>query len=137
MKLYLIIILILSLFMLLFPLAMSADKGSKTELTTANNQLTTAAMTTAEPEESEPSETIKVLRTQSGRVIDVELYDYVVGCVAGEMPAYYEKEALKAQAVACYTYARWITANADGGINEYDVSDSADKHQRYLDEQEL
>ena len=134
MKLYLIVILILSLFMLLFPLAMSADKSSKTELTAAQYSEALSEPTSQE-EESEKSETIKVLRTQSGRVIDVALYDYVVGCVAGEMPAYYEKEALKAQAVACYTYAKWITANADSGI-DYHVSDSSAKHQKYMDEPE-
>ena len=136
MKLYAIMITILSLFLLLFPLAMSADKSRKTELTTAASSQAQPT-TSSETDESEDAETVKVLRTQSGKVIDVALYDYVIGCVAGEMPAYYEKEALKAQAVACYTYARWITANSDGGIRDYDVSDSPDKHQRYLDEQEL
>ena len=98
MKLYLIVILILSLFMLLFPLAMSADKSSKTELTAAQYSEALSEPTSQE-EESEKSETIKVFRTQSGRVIDVALYDYVVGCVAGEMPDYYEKEAGLAQTI--------------------------------------
>lgn len=54
------------------------------------------------------------------------------------MPAYYEKEALKAQAVVCYTYAKWIMHNADSGkLASADVSDSASKHQKYMDEDEL
>ncbi|MGN1195286.1 MAG: stage II sporulation protein D [Acutalibacteraceae bacterium] len=141
MKIYLILILILSLFMLLFPLAMSAENSGQTE------ELTSVSLTAQESSaestsgtksnEENDSGTIKVLRTASGRVVDVELYDYVVGCVASEMPAYYEKEALKAQAVVCYTYAKWITQNSDSGIESADVTDSASKHQKYMDEDEL
>jgi len=39
------------------------------------------------------------------------LEEYVVGVVAAEMPAHFEMEALKAQAVAARTYA----LNKDGG----------------------
>lgn len=144
MKIYLTVILILTLFMLLFPLAMSAERIGQTEQSTVSSFVQTEAasqtkdVTSAKPEEGTDTETIKVLRTASGRVTDVELYDYVIGCVASEMPAYYEKEALKAQAVLCYTYAKWIMQNSDSGKPDgADVSDSPDKHQKYMDEQQL
>ena len=38
-----------------------------------------------------------------GTVMDKELEQYLVGVVLAEMPAYFEKEALKAQAVAART----------------------------------
>ncbi len=41
----------------------------------------------------------------TGRVFEVSARDYVRGAVAAEMPASFEPEALKAQAVAAYTYA--------------------------------
>ena len=141
MKIYLIIILVLSLFMLLFPLAMSAERSGQIEqLTSASvisGQTTAESLSETQSAGKSDSETIKVLRTASGKVIDVALYDYIVGCVASEMPAYYEKEALKAQAVVCCSYAKWIMQNADSGIESADVSDSASKHQKYMDDREL
>ena len=41
----------------------------------------------------------------SGTVDVLSLEDYVVGVVAAEMPALFEEEALKAQAVVSRTYA--------------------------------
>lgn len=38
-------------------------------------------------------------------LIDVDIEEYVIGVVAGEMPASFEKDALKAQAIASRTYA--------------------------------
>lgn len=42
-----------------------------------------------------------------GEVYDVATEEYLVGVVAAEMPAYFEPEALKAQAVAARTYAMY------------------------------
>lgn len=50
-------------------------------------------------------ETLKVLDITTGRVEEISAFDYVVGAVCAEMPATFEPEALKAQAVAAYTYA--------------------------------
>ena len=43
-------------------------------------------------------------------VYDVEMQEYLKGVVAAEMPAYFEPEALKAQAVAARTYAMYCAA---------------------------
>lgn len=47
---------------------------------------------------------ISVLDSKRGKVSDVNLEEYLIGVLAGEMPAEYELEALKAQAVAARTY---------------------------------
>ena len=47
---------------------------------------------------------IAVLQKDGG-ILDMELEEYVCGVVLGEMPASFETEALKAQAVAARTYA--------------------------------
>ncbi|MBE3549994.1 MAG: Stage II sporulation protein D (SpoIID) [Brockia lithotrophica] len=52
-----------------------------------------------------PDLVVSVFRTQSKRVEEVALETYVAGVVAGEMPASFSPEALKAQAVAARTYA--------------------------------
>jgi len=46
---------------------------------------------------------VQVTKTD-GSVESIELEEYVIGVVAGEMPASFEKEALKAQAVATRTF---------------------------------
>ncbi|MBL4935784.1 stage II sporulation protein D [Clostridium sp. YIM B02515] len=48
---------------------------------------------------------IKVFLTEQDKVVDMSLEDYVRGVVSGEMPAEFDIEALKAQAVAARTYA--------------------------------
>jgi stage II sporulation protein D len=50
------------------------------------------------------SQYITLYRQEAGRTISLNLEDYVAGVVAGEMPATFEMEALKAQAVAARTY---------------------------------
>lgn len=45
------------------------------------------------------------LKDQNNSINELELEDYVIGVVAGEMPASFEPEALKAQAIASRTYA--------------------------------
>lgn len=47
----------------------------------------------------------KVLDCKTDTVFEISARDYVIGAVCAEMPAWFEKEALKAQAVAIYTYA--------------------------------
>jgi len=142
MKLYLILIAILSAFMILFPLATVNLSQNTNETTSAYTQTETTQNITQTEETVQTKDsdisTIKVLRASSGKVIDLEIYDYLIGAVAGEMPASYEKEAIKAQAVACYTYAKWIKLNSDRSeLSGADISDSSSKHQGYLDESAL
>ncbi len=49
--------------------------------------------------------TINVYFPDQDKIIKMNLEDYIVGVVAAEMPASFEEEALKAQAVAARTYA--------------------------------
>ena len=73
---------------------------------------------------------IRVKRLSSGEIEYLPFEEYIVGVLAGEMPIYFEKEALKAQAVAARSYAlKKIEYNKD---NEYDVVDSV-LNQVYLD----
>ena len=68
-------------------------------------------LTVTEPSEetgSYPSRQI-LFRDTDGSAGAVELEEYLVGAVLGEMPASFGQEALKAQAVAARTYA-WKAA---------------------------
>ena len=50
-------------------------------------------------------ETVRLL--VSGEVLTLPMQEYLVGVLAGEMPASFAEEALKAQAVAARTYAMY------------------------------
>ncbi len=78
--------------------------------------------------------TIRVKRLKTDTIETIPLESYIVGVLAGEMPIYFEKEALKAQAVASRSYAiKRIEYNKD---KDYDVVDSI-MNQVYLDEDYL
>ena len=60
------------------------------------------------PTDDDEDEYVKIdvrLLEADGSVSTIDLEEYLVGVVAGEMPASFETEALKAQAVAARTYA--------------------------------
>lgn len=57
---------------------------------------------------------IKVYKHQSGKVEEMELEEYITGVVAAEMPASFEPEALRAQAVAARTFAARRMSIFDG-----------------------
>lgn len=77
---------------------------------------------------------IRVKRVSKDRLDNVKLEDYVVGAVAGEMPVSFADEALKAQAVACRSYA--LKKMEDNKNNSYDVVDTT-SNQVYLDLDDL
>ena len=77
---------------------------------------------------------VRVKRVSLDRIDNVRLEEYVVGAVSGEMPASFEIEALKAQAVASRSYV--LKKINDNKNNSYDVVDTT-SNQVYLDDDEL
>ena len=49
----------------------------------------------------------QILDANTGKVLRLTPQEYLIGVTAAEMPASYEPEALKAQAVAAHSYGRW------------------------------
>lgn len=73
-----------------------------------------------------------------GEIVEMNLEEYLVGVVAGEMPASYEPEALKAQAVAARTYTLHLKHN--GGCSAHagaDVCTSSGHCQAYRTEEQM
>ena len=66
--------------------------------------------------------TIRVKRLEKNTIEVINLEEYIVGVLAGEMPIYFEKEAFKAQAVASRSYA--LKRMEYNEKQEYDVVDS-------------
>lgn len=81
---------------------------------------------------------IKVLDAQSGDIMDLEFEEYIKGVLAAEMPALFEIEALKAQAVAARTYAiKKINQKGSEDLKGADISTDPSKGQAYLSKEEL
>lgn len=73
--------------------------------------------------------TIKVYVHEINQIVAMNLEDYVKGVVAAEMPAEFELEALKAQAVAARTYAvKHIALFGGTGSSEYPGADVTTDH---------
>lgn len=91
-----------------------------------------------EKEEKSKQEAFKVLDITTGKVEEISVYDYVVGAVCAEMPATFEPEALKAQAVAAHTYAQRQKEKAmtapDKELNGAYFSNDSSKYQAYFTE---
>ncbi len=80
------------------------------------------------------NELIRVLRSETKKIEEIPLEDYIIGVLAGEMPISFNEEALKAQAVASRSYAKKkMKYNKN---KEYDVVDNT-SNQVYLDNDQL
>lgn len=77
---------------------------------------------------------IRVKDVSKDKIIKVPFEEYIKGVLAGEMPASFEIEALKAQAVAARSYAL-VQANKNKD-NDYDVVNTTD-NQVYLTDSDL
>jgi stage II sporulation protein D len=60
---------------------------------------------------TETTENIRVDDHRADKLVTMSLEEYIVGVVSAEMPAYYDFEALKAQAVASRTYTLYSMAH--------------------------
>lgn len=77
---------------------------------------------------------VRVYREETGVIDRVPIEEYIVGVLSGEMPASFEIEALKAQAIASRTYVMYqMQKNIK---KDYDVIDTV-SNQVYLDSEEL
>ena len=68
------------------------------------------------------NEQVRVYRNDSKKIENIPLEEYVMGVVAGEMPASFELEALKAQAVASRSYVMYQMVKNKN--KDYDVIDT-------------
>ena len=67
---------------------------------------------------------VKLLHTKTGEIEEIGLDDYLLGVVSSEMPASFENEALKAQAVVARTYTMYKIVNGSKHENA-DICDDS------------
>lgn len=105
MKRYLVLVLIVFTLLLLVPLpALGGRDGDKPGPGTSKPPSAPGSAASDASSAPEEASTFKILNTATGEVVEMEEREFVIGTVASEMPASYHTEALKAQAVASYTY---------------------------------
>ena len=102
--------------------------ANKKQVTSATSEISTST-------EADNEEKISVLNLSSGETFETDINEYIIGVVAGEMPASFSPEALKAQAVAAYTYVKY-TKETDNSNETFTITDSSSLHQSYIDTDE-
>ena len=135
MKHFLILILVCAVIMLVLPV--TALKGtvqkSIKNADSVNSEATERIVTTEVQQQN--NDTITVFLSSQNQNVEMDMFEYVCGSVAAEMPLAYHEEALKAQAVTCYTNALRLKINAEK-TNNADISDNTAIHQGYINEAE-
>ncbi len=127
MKKFSIIVILAVISMTFLPFAAIKHPTSSTDETSQTTQNTT---TTQQPQ---VGDTISVFRTIENKTESITLFEYVCGSVAAEMPLAYDEEAIKAQAVACYTNALRLKTTENASADSH-ISDDSTVHQGYIDE---
>lgn len=70
-------------------------------------------------------ETVSLLHAKTGAIEQIKLDEYLLGVVSAEMPADFEIEALKAQAVVARTYTIYKIIHSKGKHGEADICDDS------------
>ena len=140
MKNYLISIVFIFISLIITPVALLSDS-----IATQNNTIISAEQTTTDKSDSTKNtdsdtteeSVITVFLSDTKKNLTVSEFEYVCGSVAAEMPLMYHEEALKAQAIACYTNSlRLKNSKNKSGLNGADISDNPTTHQGYLTREE-
>jgi stage II sporulation protein D len=118
--------------------AVAVISASSTKKPTEDSEKETDADKNNDEEKEVSEEIYKVLDITTGKVEEISATDYIVGAVCAEMPATFEPEALKAQAVAAHTYAMRQKEKAetspDKELNGAYFSNDSSKYQAYFTE---
>ena len=115
----------------------AAEYSAATPVTTLSAE-ESAAAPESEPDKAALCETYRMLDITSGKVEEISVRDYVIGAVCAEMPATFEPDALKAQAVAAHTYAErqhlLESASPTAALCGADFSNDSSQYQAYFTE---
>ena len=136
MKNYIISIIFIFISLIITPvLIFRGDTANSKTFEKANN--TTTIGTTLDSSPNTEANDITVFLSKQNKNITMSEFEYVCGSVAAEMPLAYHEEALKAQAVACYTNCLRLKENSNKEkINGADISNDITVHQGYITEVE-
>lgn len=78
--------------------------------------------------------TVKLLHADTNKIEELDIDKYLYGVVSAEMPASYEEEALKAQAVVARTYTIYKIINNEDKHGEANICDDSTCCQAWISE---
>lgn len=118
--------------------------GNSEEVTTVT-EITTTELEKEQPIQEDTlgksQDTFKILDISTNEVLEVSARDYVIGSVCAEMPASFNIESLKAQAVVSYTYAVRLKElqelSPSESLHGADFSNDSTKYQAYYTDDQL
>jgi stage II sporulation protein D len=132
MRRFLCLCTIIAVFTVSTPLIAVSDSSGTLLSFDKDGQNTSVSQTETTEAAGDEDAVVRVLANESDSIVTVKERDYIIGCVAAEMPVTYDIEALKAQAVACRTFLKWKKAQGgDESLNGADVTDTP-THQAYI-----
>ena len=112
-------------FMLILPLSVMKKPEAEAAATSAK--------AVSPKKEVGTAQVFRISDAETDTVTEMPPKEYIFGVVAAEMPALYDEEALKAQAVAAYTFACYRRAeNAD---KAYDLTTDFSTDQSFISEE--
>ena len=79
---------------------------------------------------------IKLLHTKDNSIEEISLDEYLYGVVSAEMPANFEEEALKAQAVVARTYTIYKIKNNSNKHEEAQICDNSECCQAWISKED-
>lgn len=130
MKIYGILCITVAVILLVAPLASISFGGKDSEGESYTSETVTA--------EVESDDTVSVFMSADEKTETLDMRDYIIGTVAAEMPASYEVEALKAQALAAVTYTEYLRLQNNGEMPDGAViSDDSSTHQGYMTKEQM
>ena len=130
MKIYGILCITVAVILLVAPLASISFGGKDSEGESYTSETVTA--------EAESDDTVSVFMSADEKTETLDMRDYIIGTVAAEMPASYEVEALKAQALAAVTYTEYLRLQNNGEMPDGAViSDDSSTHQGYMTKEQM
>lgn len=130
MKIYGILCITVAVILLVAPLA-SISFGRNGQ----NGEIHTSESMTRE---AESDDTVSVFMSKDEKTEEIDMRDYIIGTVAAEMPASYEIEALKAQALAAVTYTEYLRLHNNGEMpGGAVISDDSSTHQGYMTREQM
>jgi stage II sporulation protein D len=135
MKPYVIVLTLMICIVLILPAAIVLPYSNDEQTALPNQSEKTKTVTTSS---KKPALNVSVYRSDESKVESVPLQQYVIGVVASEMPAEFEPEALKAQALAARTLiVKELLNDSNIGVPKgAEVTDTV-MHQVYHDDEEL
>ncbi len=135
MKQYAVLCLIVAIIMLVTP-TVTLISGKIYETGGENVTEEASAVNSQTEEKTDNGNTVSVFMSEDGKTENMSLREYIIGVVAAEMPASYEEEALKAQALVAVTYTRYTKEKGEKK-NDADITDDSNTHQGYMTDEQM